>query len=203
MPTIVVQTPPTAAAEPVKLALLNAALRLDYDPVAIAAYEAGTATGLDPAVVAQLELLKVYRDAARQKVEAYTGRFFAPQTLAITYGLDEPYVLPAGATATAVTGFFTTLAALNDAAAYLVEYQKGISVNRQLSIATAALQTYTVTATTTGDPQYGALAKAAILELTGEWYRNRETTVAGVAVISELPVSWKVKLAQAVVQPLG
>ena len=203
MPTIVVQAPPVATAEPVTLALLNAALRLDYDATQVAAYEAGNSTTLDPALVAQLDLLKLYRNAARKKVEGYTGRYFAPQTLAITYERGEGYTLPAGATAVSVCGFFTTLTDLANASAYLTEYYKGISINRELPWPVAMQQAYTVVATTVGDAEWLDLAKAAILELTGEWYRNRETTVAGVAVISELPVSWKVKLAQAVIQPLG
>lgn len=190
MPTTVVTVLPTA--EPVTLAMAVAALRLDVDVDAT-----------DAATVGQLDLLQLYLSAAREKVEAYTGRYFAAQTVAITYELGEGYALPAGATATAVSGFFTTLEALADASATLEEYRKGISINRTLPWGDALRQTFTVTATVVPDTQYLNLAKAAMLELTGEWFRNRETTVAGVAVIAELPVSWKVKLAQAVVHPIG
>ena len=181
MPTVVVLTPPTLSQEPVSLALLKAQARVDGN-------------GEDA-------LLTVYGRAAREKVEAYTGRYFAAQTLELTYTLREAYRLPPGATATAVTGFYTTLIQLTDNAAYLAEYQKSISVNRDLDWSQAIEQTYTVTATLTAPPVPG-LALAAMLELAGEWYRNRETTVAGVAVISELPVSWRVKLAELVIKPI-
>ena len=146
-------------------------------------------------------LLLVYAQAAREKVEAFTGRFFAPQILELTYTLGELYTLPAGATATAVTGFYTTLAALTDNAAYRAEYYKGISVSRDLDWPLAVQQTYTVSVTIAA-PLVPGLALAAMLELAGEWYRNRETTVADVARVTELPVSWRVKLAELVVKPL-
>lgn len=182
MPTVAVLTPPTASQEPITLALLKAQARVDGN-------------GEDG-------LLLIYAQAAREKVEAYTGRFFAPQVLSLTYTLAEAYKLPAGAVATAVTGFYTSLDQLTNYATYLSEYRKGISVNRDLSWAAAIEQTYTVTATIAAAAVPG-LALAAMLELAGEWYRNRETTVAGVAVISELPVSWRVKLAELVVKPLS
>ncbi len=190
MPTTRVLTPPTS--EPVSLALFNAHARLDLDMV-----------GQDAAVVAQRELAELLIRAAREKVEAYTGRYFAPQTLEITYELSDAYVLPLGATATGVSGFYTDLQALQNASSFLEEYRKGISVNRQLDWPYPALaQTYTVTATTTGDTQFLNVAKAAILELAAEWYKNRESTIVG-TIAPELPVAWKVKLAQAVVTPLG
>ena len=182
MPTVAVLTPPTASQEPVTLALLKAQARVDGN-------------GEDG-------LLLIYATAAREKVEAYTGRFFAPQTLDLTYTLAETYTLPAGAVATAVTGFYTTLTALANNAAYLAPYYKGITINRDLDWHLALEQTFTVTVTITAPPLPG-LALAAMLELAGEWYRNRETTVAGVAVISELPVSWRVKLADLVIKPLA
>lgn len=148
------------------------------------------------------ELLAIYATAAREKVEAYTGRFFAPQTLELTYTLGETYKLPAGAVATAVTGFYTTLTALTDNAAYRAEYYKGISVSRDFDWHLAIEQTYTVTVAIAAPPVPG-LALAAMLELAGEWYRNRETTVADVARITELPVSWRVKLAELVIKPLA
>ena len=182
MPTVVVLTPPTASQEPITLALLKAQARVDGN-------------GEDA-------LLLVYAAAAREKVEAYTGRFFAPQTLELTYTLGETYKLPAGGTATAVTGFYTTLTALADNTAYLAEYYKGVSVNRDLDWRLAIEQTYTVTVAIAAPPVPG-LALAAMLELAGEWYRNRETTVSGVATITELPVSWRVKLAELVIKPLA
>jgi hypothetical protein len=134
-------------------------------------------------------------------VEEYTQRILAAQTLAITYALNEPYVLPAGAVPKSVSGFFKTLV---DLQAYsLEEYRKGISINRDLPWALAMQQTYTVEVDAVADTEWLDLASEAILELAAEWYRNRETTVAGVAVISELPVSWKVKLASARVTVLG
>jgi hypothetical protein len=184
MPAIQILTPPVATAEPVSLALLKQHVRKD---------------GND-----EDELLKVYLSAAREKVEAYTGRYFAPQTLKITYSLSEPYELPEGATAASVSGYFDTLDALAARAAYLVEYRKGISISRDLDWPYPALdQAYTVTASIPETVNVPALAKAAILELAGEWYRNRETTTAGVVAVSELPVSWRVKLAPLVVNPLG
>lgn len=199
MPTIQIVTPPTPEAEPVTLALANAALRLDLDLVST-----------DAAIVAQREYLALLLSAARQKVESYTGRYYAAQTLRLTYTLDEGYTLPAGAVATAVEGFYATLEALATAGAFLEEYRKGISVSRELDWHTALAQTYTVTADVTPDPAFLALAKLAMLELAGEWYKNRETTVAGSgsssgasSVIAELPVSWKIKLRPAVLNPLG
>jgi hypothetical protein len=191
MPRVQLLAAPTAEAEPVTLALANAALRLDLD-----------VESTDPAIAGQLDYLQTLLSAAREKVEAYTGRFFAAQTLQLTYTLDEAYVLPNGAEATAVTGFFTEVGELDGWLGRMEEYRKGISISRELPWSEALNQAYTVTATI-ATPVVPALAKAAILELAGEWYRNRETTAAGVAVISELPVSWKVKLAQLVVNPLG
>lgn len=204
MPTTRVVTPPTAAAEPVKLGLLVAHVRADIDAALVAAYLAAPNTmppGTDPALWAELDLLQLYLSGAREKVEAYTGRYYGAQRLALTYELSEPYELPAGAAFVSVSGFFTTLAALT--AFSLEDYRKGISVNRQLPWGYALQQTYTVVVDTTGDTQYLHMAKRAILEIAAEWYRNRETTVTGVAVISELPVSWRVTLAEARVTVLG
>lgn len=203
MPTTRVLTPPTVAAEPVSLAKLVTHVKIDADRALVAAYIAGQPmpSNADPAIWDELDLLQLYLSGAREKVEAYTGRYYGAQKLAITYELGEAYELPAGATATAVSGYFTTLAALT--AFSLEEYRKGISVNRQLPWGYAMQQAYTVEATTTGDTQYLNLAKRAILEIAAEWYRNRETTVAGVAVISELPVSWRVTLAEARTTVLG
>jgi hypothetical protein len=158
-------------------------------------------SGTDPALWAELDLLQLYLSGAREKVEAYTGRYYGAQQLALTYELGEGYVLPSGATAVSVSGFFTTLAALQ--AFDFEEYRKGISINRQLPWGVAMQQTFTVVVDTTGDTQYANMVKRAILEIAGEWYRNRETTVSGVAVISELPVSWRVTLAEARVTVLG
>lgn len=192
MPAIQVLTPPTANTEPVSLAMVNAVLCLDLD-----------LASTDEAIVGQLDYLKLLISAAREKTEAYTGRYFAPQELEITYTLDEPYELPAGAEASAVSGFFDSLEALGNRSAYLEEYRKGISISRELPWGQAVLQTYTVTASIPEGVNVPALAKSAILELVGEWYRNRETTLADVRSISELPVSWKVKLAPLVINPLG
>lgn len=200
MPTIQVLPATTAPTEPVTLALLSASLRLDLDAAAVAAYEANpSASGLDAAVAAQLELLAMLRTAARELVEQHTSRYFAAQKLRITYELGEEYLLPDGATATAVSGFFTTLADL--LAWQPEEYRKGISVSRELPWGEALRQTYTVEASITA-PVVPGLAKTAILELVGEWYRNRETTAAG-ATLSELPVSWRVKLAPLRINPLA
>jgi hypothetical protein len=200
MPQVRVLVPPTA--EPVSLALLNAALRLDLDANLLASYAPGPPpAGVDAALWGQLEYISGLNSAAREKVEAYTGRYFAPQTLGITYTLEEPYDLPVGATPVSVTGYFTTLEALDARGSWLVEYQKGISIERQLPLSAAFAQTYEVTAETTGDTRFLGLAKSAIIELVGEWYKNRETSQAG--AFSELPVSWRVKLAEARVNVLG
>jgi hypothetical protein len=200
MPEIHVVTPP--ATEPVSLAVLNAALRLDLDPALLAVYSPGPAPdGVDAAQWGQLDYLHLLNTAAREKVEAYTGRYFAAQTLAITYTLAEAYDLPVGATAVSVSGYFDTLDALAARSTWLEEYRKGISINRELPLSVAFAQPYTVVAETTGDKQYLGLAKTAIIELVGEWYKNRETS--GDTRLAELPVSWRVKLAEARVTVLG
>jgi hypothetical protein len=193
MPTVQVLTPPTATAEPVSLALANSVLRLDLD-----------LSSTDDAIKGQVEYLQLLLSAAREKVEAYTGRFFAPQTLQLTYALAEAYELPTGATAVSVSGYFDTLDALATRVTYLEEYRKAISISRELDWPYPALaQTYTVTAEIPENVNVPALAKSAILELTGEWFRNRETTLADVRSVVELPVSWKVKLSALVVNPIG
>ncbi len=192
MPTVQILTPPDASAEPVTLALANTALRLDLD-----------LSSTDEAEVGQREFLQLLLSAAREKVEAYTGRYFAAQTLSITYLLGEAYELPGGATAVSVSGYFDTLDALAARSAYLEEYRKGISISRELDWATALQQTYTVVSEIPENVNVPALAKSAILELAGEWYKNRESTSAGNLVTSELPVSYRVKLAGLVVNPIG
>lgn len=185
MPTTQVLTPPDATAEPITRALLAAQCRLDLDP-----------DSTDPAIQAQWELLDVYRSAAREKVEAYTGRLLAAQEVEYSFSLDEPYQLPVGATATAVRGFLTDLAQLPTLGQWLEEYRKGISTNRELDWPYPALaQTYTVTASIAA-PVVPALAKTAMLLLAAEMYRDREPT-------TELSVSWKMQLQQLVVNPLG
>ncbi len=184
MPTTRILTPPTPEAEPVTLSLADAALRLDLD-----------LESTDAAIVAQRDYLQLLISAAREKVEAYTGRYFAPQEVEITFRLDEAYTLPSGATATAVSGFYTDLQGLANASAYLEEYRKGISISRDLPWNEALAQTYKVTATTTGDTQFQALAKTVMLKLVAEWWKNRE--------LSELPVSLRVELQPAVLNPLG
>jgi len=190
MATTRVLFPPTAAQEPVPVELAIAQQRLDLD--------AGSA---DAAVKGQLELLKLNLSAARELVEAFTGQYFGAQTLEITFTLSEAYVLPPGAVATGVSGFFTSLASLPGLSAYLSQYRKGAEVSRDLPLATAFAQTYAVTARLDA-PVVPSLVRSAILELAGEWFRNREATRVGPAV-AELPVSWRVKLAPYVVKPLG
>lgn len=164
-------------AEPVSLELLRAWVRVDG--------------GQEDAVLDHL------RKAAREKVEAYTGRFFAGnQLLRITFELGEPYLLPAGAVAGSVSGYYTDLTQLLGHTSYLEEYRKGISIERQLDWPYPALsQTYTVVATIPDEWACPELAKSAILELAGEWYRNRESTTVG-TIAPELPVAWRVKLAE-------
>jgi hypothetical protein len=183
---------------------LAAQARADIDAALLAAYLANPASapsGSDPALWAELKLMGRKLRAARKLVEGYTQRLFAPQKIAVTYELNEPYVLPDGATAIAVTGFFKTLADLQ--AFSLEEYRKGISINRELPWSAALAQTYTVEMDAVADAEWFDLACEAILELASEWYRHRETTIAGVAVITALPVSWQVKLAPARLIVLG
>jgi hypothetical protein len=202
MPETRVLIPPVAAKELVPLDELNAALRLDLDPVLVAAYMAGPLPETaDPALVGQLKYVERLGRAARKKVEAYTGRYFAPQTLSVSYTLEEPYDLPSGSKAVSVSGYFDTLEALAARGSWLVEYQKGISINRQLPLQAAFAQTYTVVAEVAADAEYSDLAAAAVTELVGEWYKNRETS--GDTRLAELPVSWRVKLAEARVTVLG
>lgn len=201
MPTFRVIIPPTE--EPVSLARLNSWCRLDLSADVLAAAQSPSATPatVDAALVADAQNLALLGIAARQKVEAHTGRFFAAQTVEATFFVYEPYVLPAGAEASKVTGFFTDLDTLNNRSSYLEEYRKGISVERELPFGVALQQTYTVTATVKPDPSFSALASRAILELAGEWYKNREST--GEGRFGELPVNWKVALAEARVNVLG
>jgi hypothetical protein len=202
MPEYRVLVPPTADKELVPLDELNAALRLDLDPVLVAAYLADPlAEAADPALIGQIKYVERLGRAARKKVEAYIGRYLAPQTVRISYTLEEPYELPVGATAVSVSGYFDTLEALAARGTWLVEYQKGISINRQLPLEAAFAQTYTVVAEVVADVEYSDLAATAITELVGEWYKNRETT--GEGRFGELPVSWRVKLAEARVTVLG
>lgn len=202
MPETRVLIPPTAATELVPLDELNAALRLDLDAGLVAAYLAGPLPeGTDPALLGQIKYVERLGRAARKKVEAYTGRYFAEQTVQISYTLEEPYELPVGAEAVSVSGYFDTLDALAARGSWLVEYQKGSSVERQLPLGAAFAQTYTVVAKVKADAEYSDLAAAAVTELVGEWYKNRETT--GEGRFGELPVSWKVKLAEARVTVLG
>lgn len=204
MPTIQAQPNPTAPAEPISLARAAAWLRLDLNPELLAAYTAspqGDLTGFDAQVVADLDNVAMLRTAAREKGEAYTGRYYSSQRLAFTFCLGEPYELPAGATAVSVSGFFTDLSQLDDLASWLLEYQKAITVERQLPLVEALSQTYTVVADTAPDTAFRSVAERAMLELLAEWYRNRETS--GDASLAELPVSFRVTLAEARVNPLG
>lgn len=197
MPTTRVLTPPTPATEPVKLSLLVAHVRADIDAALVASYVANPnamPSSADPALWAELELLQLYLSGAREKVSAYTGRYYGAQKLAITYELGEAYELPAGATATAVSGYFTTLADLT--AFSLEEYRKAIGVNRELPWGYAMQQTYTVEATTTGDTYQLEASKNAILQLAASAYKDREPIVA-------LPVSVRLMLAEARVTVLG
>lgn len=146
-------------------------------------------------------VLLLLSQAARGLVEAYTGRFFASQTVATTFELGEDYQLdPLAGEPTKVEGYFTELTQLPPS---LEEYRKGISVNRELPWDVAMRQTYTVTYPINGG-DVPAEAKAAILELAAEWYRNRETSApAGEASSRELPVSYRVKLQAIRLKPIA
>jgi len=196
MPTFQVLTPPST--EPVSLIQVNSWCRLDLSADVLAAAEATgpVPSTLDAALVADAQNLALLRTAARQKVEAYTGRYFSEQTVAITYFVYEPYVLPAGAEALSVDGFFTDLTALANRSSYLEEYRKSISINRELPFGEALQQTYTVTAKVKSDPQYSALASTVIMKFTADMYKNRE-------LAQELSVEYKVLLAEARTNVLG
>lgn len=132
--------------------------------------------------------------AAREKVEHYTGRYFAGgQRLAFTFDLDEPYVLPEGVTAESVSGFFTDLETLEQFSRE--DYRKGISINRELPLSEAFAAEYTVVGTLPAEPFVPEIAKQAILELAAEWYRSRESSSSG-TISPELPVNYRVKLAE-------
>lgn len=199
MPTFRVIVPPTT--EPVSLAQVNNWCRLDLsaDVLAVAEGTSVGSTSVDAALVADAQNLALLRTAARQKVEAYTGRFFAEQTVEATFFVYEPYQLPTGAEAKSVTGFFTDLDALNNRSTYLEEYRKGITINRELPFGEALQQTYTVTATVKSDASFSAVANRAILEIAAEWYKNRETS----GDAQQIPINWKVTLAEARVNVLG
>ncbi|SNR92320.1 hypothetical protein [Hymenobacter mucosus] len=191
MPTVVVLSTADPVTEPVTVADAVVEWRLDL-----------VATDTDEAAQAERRLIQRKLAAARQLVEAYTGRYVAGgQTLELTFRLDEEYKLPTGAVATAVRGFHTSLASLENF--HWVEYLKGSSVERQWPLGYAAQQTYTVTVTLpeTASSLCPALMQEAILELGAEFYRNRETSSAAGIVPRELPVSYKVKLAPLVLHP--
>lgn len=175
MSIVRILTPPTSEAEPVKLALLKAHVRVDGD--------------------AEDELLQLYASAARERVEAFTGRYLAPQTLELTFELGEAYELPAGATVVSVSGFFSSLEALAGRTAYLSEYRKAGSISRELPWSQAMAQTYTVTVTTTGDMQYRSLCLGVMLKLAAESYRNRE--------VADLSVQWRLDLEPACTHPIA
>lgn len=183
MPITTRLVPPADAVitEPVELSLLRAWVRVDG--------------GQEDEVLAHC--LK----AAREKVENYTGLYFAgSQRLQLTFDLSEPYVLPAAVTVVSVSGFFTSLEELE--AWSLEEYRKGIHINRELHWSEAISQQYAVVVDLPANPVCPEVAKSAILEIAAEWYRNRETSSSAGVVPRELPVSWKVKLAELRPSPL-
>lgn len=166
----------TGLVEPVSLDLLRSVVRVDGDQ--------------DNAY------LNLLNTAAREWVQQHLGYPLAGgQVVELTYELGEDYVLPAGATPTSVRGFFTSLDDLQNWS--WVEYQKGISINRQLPLSVAVQQTYTVTASlpSTDKLAVPATVKAAITKIVAEWYRNREESVAGVANVAQVPIGIQVMLA--------
>jgi hypothetical protein len=183
----------TPATEPVSVADAVAEWRL---PVVDTA-------ATDEATKAEVRLIQRKLQAARELVESYTGRYFAGgQRVELVYELAEPFTLPVGAEIESVSGFFTSVEALN--AFNWEEYRKGISINRQIDWYAAGKQTYTVIVSlpeSAADNAPGRV-KEAILELGGEFYRNRETSsTAGIGQGRELPVSYRVKLADLVLKP--
>lgn len=170
----------TTIQEPVGLALLRAWVRVE---------------GEEDLVLEHL------LTAAREKVEAYTGKFYAgSQRVAYTFELDEPYTLTSDYTVEGVTGFFDSVEALE--AFDFVEYQKGIHINRELPLCLARAQTYTVTAVLPASTVCPEIVKSAILELAAEWYRNRESSNVG-TISPELPVNFRVKLAEERAKPIA
>lgn len=125
---------------------------------------------------------------ARQQVENYCGRPFTSQTVQATYELNEPYALPPGAgTPTAVTGFFTDVAQLPTMGTYLEEYRKGITITRELSLLDIGPQTYTVTVPIEVDCPPDV--QLALLEIVGESYKNRESSVATLSVATRMKLA--------------
>ncbi|TGE05562.1 head-tail connector protein [Hymenobacter fodinae] len=193
MPTAVVLSTTDPITEPVSMSVVLNHLRLEQSLL----------TSTDDTAKAEVEYLQLLLSSAREACEGGTGRYFAGgRTLELTYELREPYALPAGATATTVRGFFQSL---DDLKGFnWEEYRKGATINRELSVGEAATQTYTVTVTLDDSlaTQCPALAKIAILELTGEWYRNRETSSSAGIASRELPVSYRQKLAPLDIRPI-
>jgi len=180
----------TPLAEPVTVADAVAEWRLPVD-----------LTATDEATKAEIRLIERKLKAARELVENHVGDYYVGgQRLAYTFRLDESYAVPEGATVESVSGFFADLTALESWS--WEEYRKGISINRELPLCVAARQTYTVVVALPGSLTPDALVVESILELGGEFYRNRETSASAGTVPRELPVSYRVKLAPLVRKPV-
>lgn len=189
--TVLPSTTPTT--EPVSVA----------DAVAEWRLPALDTTATDEATKAEVRLIQRKLQTARELVEAYTGQYFAGgQRVELVYEVSEPFLLPVGAVVERVSGFFTSIEALN--AFNWEEYRKGSSINRELDWVSAGKQTYTVVVRLPEAAADNAPArvKEAILELGGEFYRNRETSASSGNIPRELPVSYRVKLADLVRKPI-
>jgi hypothetical protein len=122
------------------------------------------------------ELLAVYLTAARQRAESYCNRYFASQVATETLPINQ--VAPVAPEAIlSVTGAYSTLAEVTNAYNYFVEYQKGISVNRQYPIDYDNLPTYTISYQVTVAPEdVPAAVKVAIAKIARDLYENRENS---------------------------
>ena len=134
---------------------------------------------------AQDAVILLLAAAAREYVEAYTGRALTPRVLATTFLLGQPYQLPVqpAGEPTAVSGAITDVADL--ARGYSEAYRKGIVVSRDYPLGDAGLYSATTpTYTVTYPAGYAAGAcpaalQSAALKVLSELYENRENTVDG------------------------
>lgn len=191
MPTAVVLSSDALLTEPVSMRSVLVHLRLEQSLL----------TSTDPTAVAEREYLQLLLSSAREACEGGTGRYFAGgRTLELTYALSEPYVLPAGATATSVRGFFQRVADLEGF--NWEEYRKGATINREWPLPLAAQQTYTVTVDLPASvAQYcPSQVQTAILKLTAEMYKNREDSTS--LGTQQLPVNYQVMLAPWDIRPV-
>jgi hypothetical protein len=136
--------------------------------------------------------IELYLATAREQVEAFTGRDYISKIKEATYTFDQVTTIPV-ADILSVSGYYTDVTEVAEAYNYFVEYQKGISINRQHAIDLDNLPTYTVRYQLEVDPaQIPATIKTAILKYAAELYENRETTTT--LPTTMLPVNYQTML---------